>query len=80
MLLHGRAHREAQTAIAEAGRLYIPIIMLLGQEDSVLKKHANASLFLPRAKNEGVALHAPYLHRHGNHGPCPLRRLPRAKP
>ncbi|EMS97717.1 iron transport system regulatory protein FitR [Agrobacterium tumefaciens str. Cherry 2E-2-2] len=59
MLLHGRAHREAQTAIAEAGRLDIPIIMLLGQEDSVLKKHANASLFLPRAKNEGVALHAP---------------------
>ncbi len=59
MLLHGRAHREAQTAIAEAGRLDIPIIMLLGQEDSVLKKHAAASLFLPRAKNEGVALHAP---------------------
>ena len=59
MLLHGRAHREAQTAIAEAGRLDIPIIMLLGQEDSVLKKHANACLFLPRAKTEGVALHAP---------------------
>lgn len=59
MLLHGRAHREAQTAIAEAGRLDIPIIMLLGQEDSVLKKHANAYLLLPRAKNEGVALHAP---------------------
>ncbi|MGV2113004.1 hypothetical protein ACQZ46_17190 [Agrobacterium salinitolerans] len=52
MLLHGRAHREAQTAIAEAGRLDIPIVMLLGQEDSVLKKHANASLFLPRAKTK----------------------------
>ncbi|MEJ1176035.1 hypothetical protein WA845_17435 [Agrobacterium sp. CMT1] len=33
--------------------------MLLSHEDSVLKKHPNASLFLPRAKNEGAALHAP---------------------
>ncbi len=58
-LENGHVHREAQTAIAEAGRLDIPIIMLLGQDDSVLKKHANAYLLLPRAKNEGVALHAP---------------------
>ena len=59
MLLHGRPHREALTAIAEANRLDIPIIMMLGLEDSVLRRDAAACLFLPRAKNEGVALHAP---------------------
>lgn len=61
MLLHGRPHREALTAIAEANRLDIPIIMMLGLEDSVLRRDAAACLFLPRAKNEGVALHAPSL-------------------
>ncbi|WP_395773843.1 MurR/RpiR family transcriptional regulator [Agrobacterium pusense] len=79
MLLHGRAHREAKTAIAKAGRLDIPIIMLLGREDSVLKKtRQRQPLPAPRHKRRRGAPR-PRLHRHGNHGPCPLR-LRRAKP
>jgi DNA-binding MurR/RpiR family transcriptional regulator len=58
MLLHGRAHREAMTVIAEAGRLQIPVIMVLGRADTPLRQHAQAALVLPRIKSEHVALHA----------------------
>jgi DNA-binding MurR/RpiR family transcriptional regulator len=61
MMAHGRAHREAMTTIGEAQRLGIPIVMLLGQEDTVLRKHACASIIIPRAKAEHVALHGPTL-------------------
>ena len=61
MMAHGRAHREAMTTIGEAQRLGIPIVMLLGQEDTVLRKHACATIIIPRAKAEHVALHGPTL-------------------
>lgn len=61
MLLHGRAHREAMATIAEAERLNIPIVMVLGKADSPLRNHAAEVLVLPRAKSEHVALHAPSL-------------------
>ncbi|NKK71126.1 MurR/RpiR family transcriptional regulator [Rhizobium sophorae] len=61
MMAYGRAHREGMTTITEAERLGIPIVMLLGQEDTVLRKHADASIIIPRAKTEHVALHGPTL-------------------
>ncbi|MCM2440591.1 MurR/RpiR family transcriptional regulator [Agrobacterium vitis] len=61
MLLHGRPHREAMTVISEAKRLDIPLILVLGQTESVLRQHASVSLVVPRAKSEHVALHAPSL-------------------
>ena len=61
MMAYGRAHREGMTTIGEAERLGIPIVMLLGQEDTVLRKHADASIVIPRAKIEHVALHGPTL-------------------
>ncbi|MBT9369937.1 MurR/RpiR family transcriptional regulator [Rhizobium sp. CSW-27] len=59
MLLHGRAHREAMAAIAEAERLEVPIMMVLGKSDTPLRGHATEVLVLPRSKKELVALHAP---------------------
>ncbi|MCJ7995594.1 MurR/RpiR family transcriptional regulator [Rhizobium cremeum] len=61
MMLHGRAHREAMAAIAEAERLRIPIVMFLGKQDSPLRDHAREAVILPRAKSERIALHAPSL-------------------
>lgn len=61
MLLHGRPHREAMTVISEAKRLDVPLILVLGQAESVLRQHASVSLVVPRAKSEQVALHAPSL-------------------
>ncbi|MCX8995537.1 MurR/RpiR family transcriptional regulator [Rhizobiaceae bacterium BDR2-2] len=61
MLLHARPHREAMAAIAEAERLSIPVIMIVGKEDTVLLKHAAAHIVIPRARSEHVALHAPTL-------------------
>ncbi|TRW99379.1 MurR/RpiR family transcriptional regulator [Paracoccus sp. M683] len=61
MLAQSRAHRESQTVIAEAQRLSVPIIMLLGREDSVLCKDAAVVLIVPRAKRDQFALHAPAL-------------------
>lgn len=61
MLLHGRPHREALTAINEAKRLDVPVILVLSQSESVLRQHASACLVMPRAKSEQVALHAPSL-------------------
>jgi DNA-binding MurR/RpiR family transcriptional regulator len=58
MLLHGRAHREATTTLAEAQRLNIPVIMILGRHDAPLRPQASASLVLPRFKADNVALHA----------------------
>lgn len=57
MMAYGRAHREAMTTIGEARRLGVPIIMLVGQPDTVLRRHADASIVIPRAKTEHVALH-----------------------
>lgn len=59
MLLHGRAHREAMAAIAEAERLEIPIMMVLGKSDTPLRSHATEVVVLPRSKTELIALHAP---------------------
>ena len=61
MLLHGRPHREAMTVISEAKRLDVPLVLVLGQAESVLRLHASACLVIPRAKSEQVALHAPSL-------------------
>lgn len=61
MLLHGRAHREATATLAEAQRLGLPVVMILGRADSPLRAHAAASILLPRVKSEHVALHAPGL-------------------
>ncbi|HBF30394.1 MurR/RpiR family transcriptional regulator [Rhizobium sp.] len=61
MLLHGRPHREALTAINEAKRLDVPVILVLSQSESVLRQHASACLVMPRTKSEQVALHAPSL-------------------
>lgn len=61
MLLHGRPHREALSAINEAKRLTIPVILVLSQSDSVLRQQADACLIMPRAKSDHVALHAPSL-------------------
>ncbi len=58
MLLHGRAHREALTALAEAKRLEVPVIMILGRSDAPLRSEAAASLVLPRQKADKVALHS----------------------
>tara|TARA_E500000318_G_scaffold50548_1_gene47324 strand:+ start:7051 stop:7992 length:942 start_codon:yes stop_codon:yes gene_type:complete len=62
MMAHGRAHREAQALIAETGRLEIPIAMILTSSESVLLKHAAASMILPRRKSQHVAMHAPMLY------------------
>ncbi len=58
MLLHGRAHREATTTLAEAKRLAVPVVMILGREDASLRAQADASLVLPRQKSQNVALHS----------------------
>lgn len=57
-LMQGRAHREATAMLAEAERLSIPVIMVVGKADSVLLKQAAAHIVIPRAKGEHVALHA----------------------
>ncbi|WFS04344.1 MurR/RpiR family transcriptional regulator [Rhizobium tumorigenes] len=57
MMAYGRLHREAMATIGEAKRLGIPIVMLVGQPDTVLRRHADASIVIPRAKTEHVALH-----------------------
>ncbi len=57
MMAYGRPHREAMATIGEANRLGIPIVMLLGQPNTVLRRHADASIVIPRAKTEHVALH-----------------------
>lgn len=61
MMLHGRAHREATTIIGEAKRLGMPIVIILGQQDSPLRAQAQCSILLPRAKADQVSLHAPTL-------------------
>jgi DNA-binding MurR/RpiR family transcriptional regulator len=61
MLLHGRSHREAMATIAEATRLGVPIVMVIGKADTPLRSHAREVLILPRAKSERLALHAPSL-------------------
>lgn len=61
MMLHGRPHREALATIAEAERLRVPIVLIVGKADTVLLKHATAQIVLPRAKSEHIALHAPAL-------------------
>lgn len=61
MLLHGRSHREAMATIAEAERLGVPIVMVIGKADTPLRNHAREVLILPRAKSERLALHAPSL-------------------
>ncbi len=58
MLLHGRAHREATTTLAEAKRLAVPVVMILGREDASLRAQADASFVLPRQKSQNVALHS----------------------
>lgn len=58
MILHSRAHREATATLAEAQRLDIPVIMILGREDAPLRVHAAASIVLPRFKADNVALHS----------------------
>lgn len=61
MLLHGRPHREARATLAEAQRLGVPVVMVLGRDDSPVRKEAAAALILPRARTDRVALHAPAL-------------------
>lgn len=58
MLMHGRAHREALTTLAEAKRLKVPVIMIVGREDAPLRSEAEASLVLPRHKADNLALHS----------------------
>lgn len=58
MLLHGRAHREATATLAEAKRLKVPVIMILGRDDAPLRSQAAASLVMPRHKADNVALHS----------------------
>lgn len=58
MLLHGRAHREATTTLAEAKRLGNSVIMILGKPDAALRAQADACLVLPREKADKVALHS----------------------
>jgi DNA-binding MurR/RpiR family transcriptional regulator len=57
VLAQGRPHREVMTTISEAERLSIPIIVIVGKEETALLKHAAAAIVLPRAKSERVALH-----------------------
>jgi DNA-binding MurR/RpiR family transcriptional regulator len=57
ILAQGRPHREVMTAITEAGRLSIPIVAIVGKEETALSQHAVAAIVLPRAKNEKVAMH-----------------------
>lgn len=58
ILAHGRPHREVMTTVAEAKRLSIPIIALVGKEETALAQHADATIMLPRAKKEKVAMHS----------------------
>ncbi|WP_328703247.1 MurR/RpiR family transcriptional regulator [Agrobacterium larrymoorei] len=58
ILAHGRPHREVMTTIVEAERLSVPIIALIGKEESALAQHTNATIVLPRAKKEKVAMHS----------------------
>lgn len=58
MLLHGRAHREALTALAEAKRLNIPVILISGRHDAPFRSDADACIVLPRQKADKVALHS----------------------
>lgn len=57
ILAQGRPHREVMTAIAEAERLSIPIVAIVGKEETALAQHATAAIVLPRAKTEKVAMH-----------------------
>ncbi len=58
MLLHSRAHSEAITALTEAKRLDVPVIMILGDSQAALRSQVAASLVLPRTKAQNVALHS----------------------
>jgi DNA-binding MurR/RpiR family transcriptional regulator len=60
-MMHGRLHNEGMAVIAEAERLNVPIVFIVGKADSPLMKHASASIVIPRSKSEQVALHAPLL-------------------
>lgn len=61
MMAQSRAHREGLAVIAEAKRLAIPVVMILGREESVLIRDATTCLIIPRAKRDHFALHAPTL-------------------
>ena len=58
MFLHGRAHREALTALAEAKRLSVPVILIVGRDDAPVREQADVSLVIPRSKSDNVALHS----------------------
>lgn len=58
MIMNRRAHREATTTLAEAQRLNIPVIMILGREDAPLRPQADACIVLPRYKADNVTLHS----------------------
>ncbi len=57
ILAQGRPHREVMTAISEAERLSIPIVAIVGKQETALAAHAAAAIVLPRAKTEKVAMH-----------------------
>ena len=58
MLLHGRAHREALTTLAEAKRLNVPVVLISGRSDAPLRSEATACIVLPRQKADKIALHS----------------------
>ena len=58
MLLHGRAHHEALTTLAEAKRLNVPVVLISGRSDAPLRSEATACIVLPRQKADKIALHS----------------------
>ncbi len=60
-MMHGRMHNEGAAMLAEAERLNVPVVFIVGKENSPLLKHAAVSIVIPRSKSEQVALHAPVL-------------------
>jgi len=58
LMAQSRAHREALVTLAEAERLGLPVVAILGDAKSALAERARQLIVLPRARAEGVALHA----------------------
>ncbi len=61
VLIRQNIHREISTAIEEANRLKIPVILITGQRRHALSHLAHTIIVLPRSSANGTPLHGPTL-------------------
>ena len=61
VLLARNTHREVQTAMEEAERLDIPVVLLTSHRAHSLAPACAQVIYLPRARVESIPLHGPTL-------------------